>query len=80
MDSLNSPCVGENTYSWLEFDQNRCSRCGICMDYCPMDVIRFGDSGYPYMRYRDDCWYCDICVFVCPRRAIKMNELPYLIQ
>jgi NAD-dependent dihydropyrimidine dehydrogenase PreA subunit len=70
----------EQAYSWLEFDKDKCIRCGICIDMCPMDVLRFGRDGYPYMRYRDDCWYCDACIFLCPRQAIKMSELPYLIS
>jgi len=70
----------EEDYSWLSFDHKKCNRCGICVEMCPMDVIRFGEQGYPYMRYRDDCWYCDACVFLCPRQAISFSDLPYLIS
>ncbi|MBW1696782.1 MAG: 4Fe-4S binding protein [Deltaproteobacteria bacterium] len=64
----------------IEVDINRCNRCGICVDMCPMDVLRISAKGYPFMRYRDDCWYCDVCVFVCPRQALEMKDLPYLIR
>ena len=79
MDRTNAGC-DEPEYSWLEFDRGKCNRCGTCIDMCPMDVLRFGDSGYPIMKYRDDCWYCDACVFLCPRQAIEMKDLPYLIR
>jgi 2-oxoglutarate ferredoxin oxidoreductase subunit delta len=81
MDQLNSSGpLGEDAFSWLEVDRRRCNRCGICIEMCPMDVLHFGAQGYPYMRYRDDCWYCDVCVFVCPKQAITMKDLPYLIR
>lgn len=80
MDFINSGPVGENAYSWLKIDHDKCDRCGICVDMCPMDVLHFGSKGFPYMRYRDDCWYCDVCVFVCPRQAVTMADLPYLIR
>lgn len=70
----------EVDYSWIEVRQDRCTRCGLCVDYCPMDVLRLSDEGWPYMRYRDDCWYCDICIFICPRQALELTDLPYLIR
>jgi len=68
-----------STYSCLKVDRRKCNKCGICIDMCPMDVLRFNHQGYPYMQYEDDCWYCDTCAFMCPRLAISL-ELPYLIR
>ncbi len=67
-------------YEWIEVDTSRCNKCGICVEYCPMDVLSMDSRGYPYMKYRDDCWYCDVCTFFCPRMALSMNDLPYLIS
>lgn len=64
----------------LSFDTDRCNKCGVCVDMCPMDVLYFDARGYPRMKYPDDCWYCDSCVFFCPRAAITMDRLPYLIR
>ena len=80
MEYIDMASLDEQPYSWLTIDSEKCDRCGICVDMCPMDVLHFGRSGHPYMRHRDDCWYCDICVFVCPQRAITMTSLPYLIR
>lgn len=80
MENLNTGCLEESAYAWLEIDQEKCNKCGTCVDMCPMDVLHFGQGGYPYMRHRDDCWYCDVCVFMCPRQAIVMKDLPYLIR
>jgi NAD-dependent dihydropyrimidine dehydrogenase PreA subunit len=77
------PCVSqleESCYQWIEVNRKRCNKCGLCIDLCPMDVLRFDRTGHPFMKYRDDCWYCDVCVFMCPRQAIVMKDLPYLIR
>lgn len=80
MEHLNIGQIEGSYYEWIEVDKDRCNKCGTCIDMCPMDVLRSGGEGYPFMRYRDDCWYCDVCVFVCPRQAIKLTDLPYLIR
>jgi len=80
MEDADGGRLNESAYAWLEIDPERCNKCGICVDMCPMDVLHFGHKGYPYMRYRDDCWYCDVCTFMCPRQAVTMTELPYLVS
>lgn len=80
MECYRSELAEESCYTWIAIDRNKCDKCGICIDMCPMDVLYFGCKGYPYMRYRDDCWYCEVCTFLCPRQAITMTELPYLIS
>jgi len=80
MEPVDLRPLEESPYSWIEVDRERCDKCGTCVDICPMDVLRLGESGHPYMRFRDDCWYCGCCVFLCPRQAIKMDKLPYLIR
>jgi len=80
MEPIDTRAIEESAYSWIEVDTKRCNKGGICVDMCPMDVLHFGARGYPFTRYRDDCWYCDICVFMCPRQAITMKDLPYLIR
>ena len=73
-------CLEEFTCDWIEVNVEKCNKCGVCVDMCPMDVLHFSRKGYPFMKYRDDCWYCEACVFLCPRQAIKMTNLPYLIR
>ncbi|MGD8561835.1 MAG: ferredoxin family protein [Desulfarculaceae bacterium] len=80
MEPIDYAALEESAYTWIEIDHQRCNQCGICVDMCPMDVLRLGSKGYPVMRYRDDCWYCDVCVFLCPQKAVTMKDLPYLIR
>ena len=80
MNQIDSDRFQKANDSIIEIDMDRCNRCGICVDMCPMDVLRMGSQGSPFMRYPDDCWYCDVCVFVCPRQALEIKDLPYLIR
>ena len=68
------------SYSVLAVDRKKCSACGLCIDMCPMDVLRLGEDNFPVMRYPDECWYCDACVAACPRKALTLTGLPYLIR
>lgn len=67
-------------YQWIKVDEDKCSGCGLCIDYCPRDVLRKDNRGYPIIKYRDDCWYCNLCSFVCPKKAVIIEEVPYLIK
>ncbi len=67
-------------YQWLDIDKDKCISCGLCVDYCPRDVLHKNEEGIPFMKYRDDCWYCDVCAFICPKKAITLKEVPYLIK
>jgi NAD-dependent dihydropyrimidine dehydrogenase PreA subunit len=72
-------CARQN-YNWIKIDEDKCTGCGMCVEYCPRDVFRMSDDNYSCVKYRDDCWYCDVCTFVCPTKAIKIEEVPYLVK
>ena len=68
-------CARQN-YNWIKIDEDKCTGCGLCVEYCPRDVFRMNDENYSCVKYRDDCWYCDVCTFVCvnqvrPKRVSK---------
>jgi NAD-dependent dihydropyrimidine dehydrogenase PreA subunit len=62
----------------LKVDANRCNNCGLCMERCPMDIIRLDEKGLPYQQY-DECWYCGVCEEDCPKDALTI-ELPFLVK
>ena len=50
--------------------EERCTRCGVCRDVCPLGAVRVLDDG----RYVIDelvCEGCITCSINCPERAIK---------
>lgn len=53
-------------------DPSKCSRCGICEKFCPLQIISLG-TGSPTIDLRF-CKGCGICANECPRKAITMTS------
>lgn len=65
------------TGSWSTFkpsiDSEKCTKCGLCIIYCPDAVIEMTDEG-PEADY-DFCKGCGICANECPVSAITMERV-----
>jgi NAD-dependent dihydropyrimidine dehydrogenase PreA subunit len=48
---------------------DKCTKCGSCVDVCPVDAISEGDSKYEIDG--DTCVDCGACVDECPVEAIS---------
>jgi ferredoxin/GNAT superfamily N-acetyltransferase len=48
---------------------DQCSRCGCCVDLCPMDNIKLESSEKPV--FGDECLLCLKCYYTCPQKAIE---------
>ena len=53
-------------------DAELCNGCGICVQICPMDVIRMDDEK-AVIRYPEDCMLCEFCALDCPVQAIIIS-------
>ncbi len=51
-------------------DEERCTSCGTCVDYCPHEAINFINFVAAIGR---SCVGCGGCIAVCPYGAIKLN-------
>jgi adenylylsulfate reductase, subunit B len=50
-----------------KIDYTTCIGCGICVEHCPMDVIRMNKrTKRPYIAYLKDCQSCYLCEHDCP--------------
>jgi uncharacterized protein (DUF362 family)/ferredoxin len=59
----------------LRLDQACCTRCGVCLDYCPL-ALPILDAGFDLS---SPCINCLYCFLVCPEQAIHIEgELGYL--
>ena len=57
-----------------KIDTERCTGCEICVDGCPMDVIRFDkEAKKALIRYKMDCIACYNCEEDCPEEAIYVS-------
>jgi len=52
----------------VRIDQKKCTKCGICIDACPLEAAK----GRVYERkFPADCYSCGRCLNVCPVDAIR---------
>ncbi len=51
-----------------------CKRCGICVAFCPKNVLEFGPDGHPFAARPEDCVLCHQCELRCPDFAISVSE------
>lgn len=66
----------------VKIDAEKCiadKGCTVCIDVCPLDVLRINPAnGKAHMRY-DECWYCLPCAIDCPTKAVTVT-IPYLLR
>ncbi len=51
-----------------------CKGCGICIEYCPKNVLEFKNAKAVVARV-DDCIKCELCENMCPDFAITVDKL-----
>jgi len=68
--------VNEEKNYKIIIDESRCKGCGLCIIYCPKDVLElstyFSDSGYRLSQAHqpEKCIACRKCELTCPDFAI----------
>jgi len=60
-----APRVEKGDWSW---DPDRCTRCKMCIEGCPVSVLRLENDRI--LREKKGCIYCYCCAEVCPQGAI----------
>jgi NAD-dependent dihydropyrimidine dehydrogenase PreA subunit len=57
-----------------QIDTDLCTGCGICVNSCPMDVIRMDEANKKALiMYPEDCMLCIFCERDCPQGAIYVS-------
>ena len=60
-------------------DPELCNGCRLCINNCPMDVIRLDeDSEKAVIKYPEDCMCCYICELECPEDAIYVSPVRHI--
>lgn len=62
-----------NTAKTLVIEQKFCKGCGICVEFCPNQVLAL-ERGKVVSAQPDMCIYCGMCEKLCPDYAIYTEE------
>ena len=52
-----------------------CKECGICVAFCPKNVIGRNINGAPVIEHPENCNNCKMCELLCPDFAIIVQEI-----
>ena len=63
----------------LTVNQDKCLRCGICVDCCPSCILSMGENG-PKCNFDRGCMSCGQCVAICPVGALDNKYTPLAKQ
>ena len=54
--------------------KDKCVKCGICANVCPVGDIKGGHGEYPVWLHHKDCLTCFTCYHHCPHHAIEFGH------
>ena len=54
---------------------NWCKGCGLCVEFCPTNVLEQQDDGRVIAARPDECIACGWCELHCPDFAIFVTEI-----
>ena len=55
-------------------EKDRCVKCSICANVCPVGDIKGGHGEYPVWLHHKDCLTCFTCYHHCPHHAIEFGN------
>ena len=55
-------------------EKDRCVKCGICVNVCPVGDLKGGHGEYPVWLHHKDCLTCFTCYHHCPHHAIEFGN------
>lgn len=51
-----------------------CKGCGICVEFCPKQVLALGDDGKVLVAKPTECIDCGLCELRCPDFVLRVEE------
>ena len=58
----------------LEINKKYCKGCGICVAFCPKQVLELDELGKVYAKAPEACILCGQCELRCPDYAIFVDK------
>jgi MinD superfamily P-loop ATPase len=64
---------------FIQVNQEKCTKCGICVDICPPRILKMKEKG-PSANESQACIACGHCIAICPHAAIDNIKTPLAHQ
>lgn len=59
----------------IKINKQWCKGCGICIAFCPKQVLGYDEEGKVEMLDRENCIKCGQCELRCPDMAIFLGGI-----
>jgi len=56
----------------VQINREWCKGCGICVAFCPKEVLIMDEEGIAKWENRENCISCGLCEMRCPDIAIEL--------
>ncbi|NLJ81454.1 MAG: 4Fe-4S binding protein [Firmicutes bacterium] len=57
----------------IRINEKWCKGCGICIAFCPTNVLKARDDGIVFVANPEACTRCGLCELRCPDYAISVS-------
>ena len=57
----------------VQINRDWCKGCGICVAFCPKDVLELDEHEKAVVKRLEDCNACGLCELRCPDMAIEVT-------
>lgn len=66
-------CMKKPVLKKIHINRDWCKGCGICMHFCPGQVLELDDEDKAVAARPEDCIGCGQCERMCPDLAIEIE-------
>ena len=58
----------------IHINREWCKGCGICVSFCPEDILGLDDNDKAVVLHPDNCVCCGMCELRCPDMAVEVTK------